>query len=173
MDWGKNIMLDNENNNNDHDNDELELFSLGNGFIASKSDACSDLIEDLLDNGMLWEFISALINSYADKEDVASAINNLFSVHEIGKRQEEELSLVKGILGKDIAQVLQEVKGLKELISNGTLVSSASVNNSTPGSAIVKETTVNKSRIKKNTNSGGAKGGFGAKANKIQALARK
>lgn len=167
-------MLENENNsNNTYDDDELELFSLGNGFIASRSDECSSLIEDLLDNGMLWEFVSALINSYASKEDVAGAINNLFSVHEIGKRQEEELSLVKGLLGKDIAQVLQEVKGLRELISNGTLVSSASGNNSAPGNAIVNETTVTRSRIKKNANTGGAKGGFGAKANKIQTLARK
>ena len=163
-----------ENNNDNYTNDSVELFSLSNGFIASKSDECSELIEHLLEDGILWEFLSALINSYSDKEDLSSTLRKLNLQPKVEKHKDEELDEIKEVFSKNLQQVLSEVKGLKDLISTGTLIHSTSPNTSqTSVSSGNTESTVTRSKVRKNTGGGSAKGGFAAKANKIQGLSRK
>lgn len=163
-----------ENNNDNYTNDSVELFSLSNGFIASKSDECSKLIEHLLEDGILWEFLSALINSYTDKDDLSSILRSLNVQPKIEKHKDEELDEVKQEFSKSLQQVLSEVQGLRDLISTGTLIPSASPNiTQTSVSSGNTESTVTRSKVRKNTGGGSAKGGFAAKASKIQGLTRK
>lgn len=163
-----------ENNNDNYTNDSVELFSLSNGFIASKSDECSKLIEHLLEDGILWEFLSALINSYTDKDDLSSILRSLNVQPKIEKHKDEELDEVKQEFSKSLQQVLSEVQGLRDLISTGTLIPSTSPNiTQTSVSSGNTESIVTRSKVRKNTGGGSAKGGFAAKASKIQGLTRK
>lgn len=151
---------------------ECDVFTLANGFLVSNTDECSELIEKLLGDGTLWDFLSTLLNAYVQKKDIGYIMEQMYSVEELNKKQEDRLKALQENFQTDLAKVMSELVTLKSSLANGATVSSSVV--ATPIDEKPKtEPEVVKSRVKKSKGMPKIAGGFAAKAAKMGSMSRK
>lgn len=149
-------------------NIEYDVFSLGNGYLVSNSDECSDLVEKLIENGSLWDFLSSLINAYINKEDVKYIMEQVYSVEELGKKQEDKLKELQQNFHSDLAKVMSEISTIKSSLASGVTVSSSQ-------ETLIPKPKVEavKTRVKKSKGTPNLKGGFMKSAMKMGSMDRK
>lgn len=149
-------------------NAECDVFSLGNGYLVSNSDECSDFVEKLIENGNLWDFLSTLLNAYVNKEDVKYIMEQVYSVEELGKKQEDKFKELQQNFHSDLAKVMSEISTIKSSLTSGVTVSpSQEIPIAKPKVEAVK------TRVKKSKGTPNLKGGFMKSAMKMGSMARK
>lgn len=159
--------------NNEEQNETFEVFSLGNGFLVSQDEASSDLIESLLEKGTLWEFLSSLLNATAHKEDIRLYLQQTEAVVKIGKEQKEDFTTMRNQFGNQMDTILKEIENMKSAMATGMIVSTEVAKTPSNNNSANVETAVTKTTVRKSAPANTTGGGFGAKAQRLNALGRK
>lgn len=104
---------------------EKDIINLGDGFLIAEDEKVSAFIDDLMEKGIFWEFLSILVTDYIKQNkssasdnallQVTEAFNELKDVKNTGKKQLESIEKVQN----EVSLLTELVKKLSVSVNNG------------------------------------------------------